>query len=368
LKALALGHSCIMRTDGKMTVGILADDLTSAADGAGPFVMRGLRASIGRGQLPRENVQIVAVDSGARSVSASEAGARAAALTAQLASRDILYKTVDSTLRGHVSIELDASFKACGRRTLVFAPAFPAAGRTTVDGIQLVDGVPVAETMYGRDPVHPARHSALADLIPSSIDRVVLLDATTQDELDAKVAAQPNPEATLWVGSPGLAQALARRLVPVAILPPAAALATATGEILVVVGTANPRSHRQAAELDRIAGVAVLRSPSGRCDDPGEILRRMADDAAFRLRDGAVAALIATGGDTMEAILERLDVREFEVMHELEPGFPLGRATDRAGRTLLVAMKAGGFGDDGTLRRAVDQLRQTDKSTNQGSP
>jgi uncharacterized protein YgbK (DUF1537 family) len=344
-----------MRTDRQPTVGILADDLTSAADGAGPFVMRGLSASIGRGRLPRQDMQVVAVDSGTRSVSASEAGARAAVLTAQLATRDILYKTVDSTLRGHVSVELEASYKASGRRTVVFAPAFPAGGRTTVAGIQLVDGVPVAETVYGRDPIHPARHSALADIVPSSIGRVILLDAATQDELDAKVAAQPDPEAILWVGSPGMACALARRLAPVAA--PVAVVGAAAGEILVVIGTANPRSHRQAAELAR-AGVTVLQSPGEREDDPAAVLRRIADDAAARLSDGAVAALIATGGDTLEAILERLDLREFEVLRELEPGFPLGRAWDRNGRALLVAMKAGGFGDDGTLQRAVSQLRQ----------
>ena len=355
-----------MRTGRQPTVGILADDLTSAADGAGPFVMRGLRASIGRGELPQRDLQVVAIDSGTRSVSASEAGARAAALTAQLASRGILYKTVDSTLRGHVSVEIEASFKASGRRTLVFAPAFPAAGRTTIGGIQLVDGMPVAETVYGRDPVHPARHSALADLVPSAIGTVVLLDAATQDELDARIAAQPDPETILWVGSPGMACALARRLVPVA--ESVAAVGATTGEILVVIGTANRHSHRQAVELDRIAGVTVLRSPDERCDDPGKVLRRIADDAAARLRDGAITTLIATGGDTMEAILERLDIREFEVMHELEPGFPLGRAVDRAGRTLVIAMKAGGFGDDGTLRRAVAQLRLTDISAHQETP
>ncbi|RXT36397.1 hypothetical protein [Bradyrhizobium betae] len=42
---------------------------------------------------------------------------------------------------------------------------------------------------------------------------------------------------------------------------------------------------------------------------------------------------------------------------ELEPGFPLGRASLEGGRELLIATKAGGFGDDNTLRRAIAQLR-----------
>lgn len=339
------------------TVGVLADDLTSAADGAAPFVMRGHGAWVGRGRLPRQTSDVIAVDSGSRSVPEVEVAERVARLTAQLASRDILYKTVDSTLRGHVRVELDAAFRASGRRRLVFAPAFPAAGRTTVGGVQLVGGIPVSETAYGRDPVHPARHSLLADLVPPSIANVVMLDATTQDELDAQVAAFPEPEAMLWVGSPGMAAALARRLAPMLTGAPVAAASSGHGGILVVIGSANPRSHRQADRVEGASGVTLLRSPAKREDDPAPLLRRIARDAADRLRAGAFDALIATGGDTMEAILDLLEVREFEILHELEPGFPLGGAWLDDGRTLLLAMKAGGFGDDDTLLRAVARLR-----------
>lgn len=348
-----------MRSGPQTTIGILADDLTSAADGAGPFVMRGLPASIGRGRLPRRDQAVLAVDSGSRSVPATEVGARVAGLTAALAGHDILYKTVDSTLRGHVAIELESCFHASGRRTLVFAPAFPEAGRTTLGGVQLVDGVPVSQSVYGRDPVHPARHSALADLVPASIGNVVLLDAATQDELDAQVAAQPDPETILWVGSPGLAKALARRLAPGGPQPETAGLVA--GEILVVVGTANPRSHRQAAALGTIAGVTVLQSPTERQDDSAAVLNAITDDALCRINGGA-AAVIATGGDTMEAILQRLGIDEFEVLRELAPGFPLGRARDAQGKPLLLAMKAGGFGDDETLLDAVSQLRRPSTS------
>lgn len=346
-----------MKSDGTMTVGLLADDLTSAADGAGPFVMRGLGAWVGRGRLPRQTSAVIAVDSGSRSAPEVEAAERVARLTAELASRDILYKTVDSTLRGHVRAELDAAFRASGRKRLVFAPAFPAAGRTTVGGVQLVDGIPVAETAYGRDPVHPARHSVLADLVPPAIGTVTLLDATTQDELDAQVAALPEPEATLWVGSPGMAAALARRLAPAATGAPAAATGDGHGDILVVIGSANPRSHRQADQVEGVSGVTLLRSPAKREDDPAPLLRRIAGAAVDRLRAGAFEAVIATGGDTMEAILDLLQIREFEILHELEPGFPLGRAWLDDGRALRLAMKAGGFGGDDTLLRAVTRLR-----------
>lgn len=344
-----------MGTNIEHRIGILADDLTSAADGAAPFVAQGLRAMVGRSTVPSSDSAVLAVDSGSRSMSPSEATAHVARLTGQMASRDILYKTVDSTLRGHVRVELEAAFKASGRKMLVFAPAFPAAGRTTVGGIQLVDGVPVSESAYGLDPVHPARHSRLADLVPPSIGSVVILDATTQEELDAQISALPEPGSILWVGSPGMATALARRFAPAT--QPHLPAAPAGGDILVAIGSANPRSHRQADAISAEPGVTLLRAPLDRADDPAAVLDRIARDATDLLRGDGFGAVIATGGDTMEAILDRLGISAFEILREIEPGFPLCHAALDHGRHLLLAMKAGGFGDDQTLARAIAQIR-----------
>ena len=346
-----------MRTDPQPSIAVLADDLTSAADGAAPFVGRGLTASIGRGQLPRQAAAVIAVDSGSRSASASQAFERVARLTERLAACAVFYKTVDSTLRGHIAKELEACFAASGRTTLVFAPAFPQAGRTTVGGIQLVDGIPVSESAYGRDPVHPARHSALVDLVPSGIKNVRLLDAVTQEELDLQIASIEDPESILWVGSPGMAAALSRRFVPHKSSPPA--VEGIRNDVLVAVGSANLRSHTQADRLLEGSGVVLLRGPQARAQDSAAVLRRIAAQAARELRDPRFGALIATGGDTMEAILDLLHIREFEILQELDPGFPLGRARLGDGRLLLLAMKAGGFGSDDALERAVARLRST---------
>ncbi|KPY24615.1 Membrane protein [Pseudomonas coronafaciens pv. garcae] len=345
----------LMLTDNQPNIGILADDLTSAADGAAPFVARGLSAQIGRGQLPRQTAAVVAVDSGSRSATLSQACEEVARLTSLLSGCAVFYKTVDSTLRGNIAEELEACFAASGRRSLVFAPAFPQAGRTTVGGIQFVDGIPVSESVYGQDPVHPARHSALVDLVPNCIKDVTLLDAVTQEELDAQIASIEDPESILWLGSPGMAVALARRFVPAKTAPQL--LDCISNDVLVVIGSANPRSHRQADLVRELSSVTLLRGPATRERDPAAVLRRIADDAARELQDTRFGALIATGGDTMEAVLDLLNVREFEVLQELEPGFPLSRAKLGGGRTLLLAMKAGGFGSDDSLERAIAQIR-----------
>lgn len=71
----------------------------------------------------------------------------------------------DSTLRGHVFAESDVF--AEGGAPILFVPAFPAAGRTTVGSVHraMVDGVdtPVGETEFARDPVFGFRSSHLVE-------------------------------------------------------------------------------------------------------------------------------------------------------------------------------------------------------------
>lgn len=78
----------------------------------------------------------------------------------------------DSTLRGHVFAEsgVFASDLINGDDSImVFVPAFPAGGRTTVDGVHLVsvDGVavPADETEYAQDPVFGFHHGRLVDYV-----------------------------------------------------------------------------------------------------------------------------------------------------------------------------------------------------------
>ncbi|MGO8565420.1 four-carbon acid sugar kinase family protein, partial [Rhizobium ruizarguesonis] len=71
-----------------------------------------------------------------------------------LASAEILYNTVDSTIRGHVGAEVSAARAASGRAVSIVAPAFPAGGRTTEGGLQLLRGVPLEKTEFAMDTLH----------------------------------------------------------------------------------------------------------------------------------------------------------------------------------------------------------------------
>ena len=77
---------------------------------------------------------------------------------------------------------------------LVFAPAFPAGGRTTIDGVHRLNGVPAAETAPGSDPLSPVRESHIPTLLRDS----------------AQLNAESVPLATVRGGRDGLVAALAR--------------------------------------------------------------------------------------------------------------------------------------------------------------
>src|SRR5215212_1235793 len=214
-----------------MLIAVIADDLTGAADTGVQFVHAGYRTAVffRATEVLADDLDAVAFDTDSRTMPAGFA-AKCVLEAAHLAREArILYKKLDSTLRGNVAAELAAALGGARRERAVVAPAFPAAGRTTVGGILRVHGVPVDETEMANDPHTPVSEahvpSLLADAFPSvgalgagdlaDPERVrlaledyecVVADADSDADLEALVRTVP--ARVLWAGSAGLALAL----------------------------------------------------------------------------------------------------------------------------------------------------------------
>jgi uncharacterized protein YgbK (DUF1537 family) len=67
------------------------------------------------------------------------------------------------------------------------------------------------------------------------------------------------------------------------------------------------------------------------------------------------SAIVATGGETAAAILERLGVEGLRLLDEIEPGIPLGLTLGEL--SIPAVTKAGGFGDEDCLMRIITRLR-----------
>ena len=84
-----------------------------------------------------------------------------------------IYKKTDSALRGNIGAELSAALKASGNDVMAFLPAYPAMNRVTVKGRHYIDGVPVAQSVFGKDPFNPVQESNVQKLIGIQTDTPV---------------------------------------------------------------------------------------------------------------------------------------------------------------------------------------------------
>ncbi|HEV8673266.1 MAG TPA: four-carbon acid sugar kinase family protein [Methylomirabilota bacterium] len=358
-----------------MRAGIQADDLTGACDTAAVFAARGLETLVllPGAPLPAAGPPVVVLDTESRALPAAEARARALAAVAQLAAAQpgLLYKKVDSTLRGAVGAELEGALAGAGRGQALLAPAFPAQQRTVIDGLLRLGGQPASPTAMGGDPgLPPTGASVLAllardgprpvRLLPlatvrrggaavaaclARMDGAVVADAETAADL--AVVAEATDERSLVAGSAGLAAALAARLVPVAAPPPL----RPRRPLLVVAGSAHPVTRSQVTRLEARGGRSIGPPPGTAAPARDVIASRLAEAARRELEGTPVATLVLTGGETAYSVCRALGATGVRVAGELEPGLALGALVGGSFTGLAVITKAGGFGDPDTLVR-----------------
>jgi uncharacterized protein YgbK (DUF1537 family) len=374
-------------------VGLVADDLTGATDSAVQFAAAGWSAHLLRtaGATPpgaRTGPTLLALATGVRAAADDEAAARTTAAVRSLLELgcDRLYVKIDSTVRGSVAGQLRGALAAWTDRhagaVAVLCPAFPGQGRTVVGGQVLVDGVPVASSPAGVDPVTPVTESRLERLVPGAIATTasslsaltaagsrpfeattVYLDASTDADL-AAVAAAVNRLGPPGVpaGSAGLAAAMARQWLPggrrsTSSIQPSA-------RILVGVSSVHPAATQSVQRLrtalaDRAGHrltVDLITTPAARTDAEA-VAAAFGDQVAERLLSQPYDGLVLVGGDGAAATLDRVGATAITVHAALAPGVPLGTIVGGAVEGVRVVTKSGGFGDADSLLDVVTRLQ-----------
>lgn len=387
------------------TIALIADDLTGAADSGVQLVRAGYRtAVIFHGEKVQDDLDAVCFDTDSRTMPAGFAAKRVLEAARTARGARIVYKKLDSTLRGNVAAELAAASGAMKRNVTIVAPAFPAAGRTTVGGAQFVYGIPVDETEMRNDPSTPVREAHVPTLLadafssvgtlgvddladPGRVRRVleenecVVVDAGHDPDLEALVRSVPDPAGALWAGSAGLACALG------SVYPGPGE--GDTGErrapvrpVLVVIGSlsgvAREQARRLAEKYGRVAfpvevgglenavaaaretlagrGCAVVHSSETRYASGGSAIDSLAEVVAYLADERRFEGLVLTGGATAVGVARRLGASGIQLQGEVETGVPIG--TLIGPRPLPVVTKAGGFGGPDTLIGAVEALSQ----------
>jgi uncharacterized protein YgbK (DUF1537 family) len=223
---------------------------------------------------------------------------------------------------------------------------------------------------------------------------VVVCDAETDEDLERIAEASLAPDRPgFFIGSAGFAHALAHCVSRAGVFlrsPPCRCEASTRGA-LVVVGSRSQASRAALAQVTTLPNVerfSVEPSLLGG-DLQSAVHASLTDAVRSALKTGVdvvvdivstsssqiagnphlvsaiarllgpaardASALAATGGETAAALLTRLGVNGIQLLDEIEPGIPLGLTL--GGVSVPAVTKAGGFGNDGCLRRIIERLR-----------
>jgi uncharacterized protein YgbK (DUF1537 family) len=393
---------------------IIADDLTGAADAAVAFAQRSMDCRVVSSLDRAQQADVLACNLDSRGADVRVAVERhEAALSTYGGIHRRLFKKIDSILRGHPAEEIASTLRhaRAPRGFGLLAPAFPATGRTTVNGHVHVHGR-VLESSGSREPeafsanlVEVLAAVAIkAEVVPLQVVRdvvalpralqrlkdlgqVAICDAINSSDLEHIAQAGLAIEGSIFIGSAGLARAIASLSAAGSHLAPP--FSRRTTPVLAIIGSQAGASHRAVRKLATDPAVLSVMLYERSFDPPAD---RDAKDqmtaAAEALKSGCdvliymdestepqlsirtqvahnlaamttpllpyAGSLIASGGDTATALFAHAGVHTLRLLDEIEPGICLGLTLGAI--SIPVVTKSGSFGDEECLLRIAHHL------------
>ncbi|WP_187142996.1 four-carbon acid sugar kinase family protein [Terriglobus albidus] len=334
---------------------ILADDLTGAADAAVAFTRTcsDVRVDM-NGLVPRPG-SVVAWSSDTRDMEPAQLKERIQTVLRDLPTSTIFFKKVDSVFRGNTFAEIREVLSTRDYDLAVLAPAYPQMGRRVEKGILQIDDVTGSQSLNLAQEL-PETSLLLAGLPSDEIvahfktvldqgRRVLLCDAHKQEHLETVArAAQSLQIRVLWIGSGGLAHALAT--ASSAVTPPLPVQRRPAGIACYFVGSDHPVTLRQTARLESGCkpGSFFLKKVLRGHTRESEIQSALAENGK-----PPIGALVMTGGDTARLVCHVLGISAIRLLREFVPGVPLGVAIGGAYDGTPLLLKSGGFGSDNLL-------------------
>lgn len=372
---------------------VITDDLTGAAEIAGIAFSKGFSATIEiRGVRPSDS-DILVLATNTRSLDVASAAAETTRLISDLRALapDMIFKKVDSVLRGHIGPELMAMMQAEGKSRALLVPANPSLGRTIVDGVYYLANIPISSTGFGEGINTYVPTSKVDEIIAArggSVTACLGIDEYSQQEgmvignaaTEADVAGWANrvDMDVVPAGAADFFKAILNRHFPnIDTVSPAS---TPFGKrALYICGSNFPSSavavntardngytvlelpdliyHDQnydPTQLDEWADqvcaaityhgtviVAALQAPS-ETSLSGRQLTNVLAEVTARVTEGAlIDELMIEGGATAEAVMSRLGIESLEPVQSLATGVTRMRARSCGG--LYVTMKPGSY-------------------------
>lgn len=333
---------------------IISDDLTGALDSSVFFADKGFKVVT---VLNLEDLQL-AVNIGAEVIAVVTSTREESPLIAEekvdvicsffKGFEGIIFKKIDSRLKGNIDAEL-SSLKKWFERPLLVAPAIPRLGRFVRNGYLV--GVGVSQ------PILINQRIGLAADIP---------DIRSEDEMDEILPTSLTKK--IFVGSAGLAESIARRMSKSSDFISNLKL---TMPVLFAIGSRDPITI---AQMSHMAHNSVVPAPNGavpklpksdiillgitaglQTDAADVVGRRFADGVANLVLENNITTLFGCGGETIQAILKQLEIGIVEVIGEILPGVPVAKAINYE-KPLTIVTKSGGFGEPDLLETLINKF------------
>ncbi|MBR2209305.1 MAG: four-carbon acid sugar kinase family protein [Synergistaceae bacterium] len=387
---------------------IIADDFTGALDTGVQFSSRGARTKVitdFRYDFSRaDGLDVLVFDSETRHLAAEKAYGIINDFVKRAASKfSYIYKKTDSGLRGNIGSELAAAMDALNFEKMAFIPAFPEMNRITKNGVHYIDGVPVAESVFGKDPFEPVKNSDVKAIIAEQTNKtgIQIYDSESNDDMK-KIADSLGAEGLrLTAGCAGFAEILASKL---GFNGKGENIAAMPERFFLICGSVNPVTQKQMDYAEAHGFKRICLSveqklnenwpESQECEqaaktwlkeignshaildanNPSEtqqteeyikshnlninqvrirISNAITSAAKALLDNGLEARLMCVGGDTLLALMQYVGVHELIPICEIEKGVVLTNFTYN-NKNYNIMTKSGGFGDEDLLVKIAD--------------
>ena len=383
-----------------LKVAIIADDLTGLNAVAVEFKRMGHRVRVCMNnddlELAAKDCDVLGIDTNSRAIDPDIAHKTVYCATRSFIPLcpSIVMKQTDSSLHGNIASELRAVLEASSEECLVFAPACPSQGRFTRQGAYIerdVHGFQKRDikTLFASDNDLTLQAVPTRSCIPKPVvgRHITICDADTDSDMDHIVSNALSSGHTLFGGSVGLAKALGRHLWirETNRHPP----------VLLIIGSLQKPTQIQRDILNKMENTELFNlTENSTVDLSGSIIRSLQSgkhaiisvsagswgllqtneypyldrstrkkiDAALRQVAGnvlntccnVISGVLVAGGATSEIVArDVLGIHRFENFEYLDDGVAAGMAMYDSNKLMPFVTKAGTWGSDDVLLRAV---------------
>jgi len=148
---------------------VIADDFTGAAEIGGIAHLFGLSVSIMKewSDSSKHKEDVIIIDTNTRRLDPEETSGKIIKIleNVDFSKIELIYKKVDSVLRGPVESEIKTLMSLANKNSAVLIPANPSKNRNIKNGKYYIHDVPISQTDFINDPEYPRDRDKVKDLI-----------------------------------------------------------------------------------------------------------------------------------------------------------------------------------------------------------